>query len=281
MLKKIFILITFLGLIHCSSEKTKKNNSLMVAVLLFSQTQKSSSTTTPSFSVPSDTADTVTSAANHTGLDFRDKAKAVNGVRGAGISSGGVDVFSLTATGNTASIVLEWSGRRILNGSGIDFTVFENAFQYSANASTVFMEAIIVEVSQDNISYCGFSPSYNFSPKTTYSTTPSFWLRFAGITPTLYNLETNNFIGNDLYDLTKTGGDGFDLENLSAANDFGIGCSVTLRDKIKSEGFVYLRLTSATARTNPDTGSNYLQDVGAFGGGPDIDGVLARYRAVR
>ncbi len=281
MFKIIFVSINFVFLIQCNSEKSNKNNSMMVAALLFSQTQKSSSPTITTFSIPLDTADTVTSAPNDNGSGFRDKAKAVNGVRGGGISSGGVDVFSLTAKGSSASMVLEWSGRRILNGSGIDFTVFENAFQYNANSSTAFMEAIIVEVSQDNISYCGFSPSYNFTPKTTYSTAPSFWLRFAGITPTLYNVESNIFSGNDLYDTSKTGGDSFDLENLSATNDFGIGCNVLLRDKIKSEGFVYLRLTSATARTNPDTGANYLQDVGAFGGGPDIDGVLARYRAPR
>lgn len=281
MLHKIFILINFLGLIQCNTEKSNKNNSILLAALLFSQTQKSSSATTTTFSIPIDTADTVTSAPNHTGSDFKDKAKAVNGIRGTGIGSGSLDVFSLASTGVNASIVLEWSNRKILNGVGIDFIVFENAFRYNANAATVFMEAIIVEVSQDNINYCGFSPTYNFTPNTTYSNSPVSWMRFAGITPSLYNVETNILLGNDLYDVSKTGGDGFDLENLSATNDFGIGCSVLLRDKIKSEGFVYLRLTSATARINPDTTASYLQDPGSFGGGPDIDGVLARYRVPR
>ncbi|MBP6738460.1 MAG: LIC_13355 family lipoprotein [Leptospiraceae bacterium] len=276
------ITLLILGLVSCSSGKTNKNSSLLAAGLLLSQSSKSISSLSNSvIAVPADSADTVTYAPNHTGSGFQDKTKAVNGVRGAGLSSGSGDVFSLTATGANASMVLEWSGKRILNGSGIDFIVYENAFQYNSNPSTVFMEAVIVEVSQDNVSYCGFSPDYIFSPETTYNINPTYWKRFAGITPVIYNIESNVFSGNDLYDTSKTGGDGFDLDNLSATNDYNIGCNTTLRDKIKSEGFVYLRLTSATARTNLDTGANFLQDTGAFDGGPDIDGVMARYRGTR
>ncbi len=280
-MQKGLITIIVLGLTACSSGKSNKSNSVLAAVLLMSQSTKSSISASVAVTIPSDTADTVTSAPNHTGSGFQDKTKSINGVRGAGLSSGSGDVFSLTATGTNASMVLEWSGKRVLNGSGIDFIVFENAFQYNSNPSTVFMEAVIVEVSDDNVSYCGFSPDYTFSPETTYSTNPTHWKRFAGITPVIYNIETNIFSGNDLYDTTKTGGDGFDLDNLSATNDYNIGCNTTLRDKIKSEGFVYLRLTAATARTNADTGANFLQDTGAFSGGPDIDGVIARYRATR
>ena len=276
------ITLLILGLVSCSSGKTNKNSSLLAAGLLLSQSSKSISSLSNSvIAVPADSADTVTYAPNHTGSGFQDKTKAVNGVRGAGLSSGSGDVFSLTATGANASMVLEWNGKRILNGSGIDFIVYENAFQYNSNPSTVFMEAVIVEVSQDNVSYCGFSPDYIFSPETTYNINPTYWKRFAGITPVIYNIESNVFSGNDLYDTSKTGGDGFDLDNLSATNDYNIGCNTTLRDKIKSEGFVYLRLTSATARTNLDTGANFLQDTGAFDGGPDIDGVMARYRGTR
>ena len=275
------ITLLILGLAACSSGKSNKSNSILAAALLISQSTKSSISTSVAVIIPSDTADTVTSAPNNTGSGFQDKTKSINGIRGAGLSSGSGDVFSLTATGTNASMVLEWSGKRVLNGSGIDFIVFENAFQYNSNPSTVFMEAIIVEVSQDNVSYCGFSPDYTFSPETTYSTNPTYWKRFAGITPVIYNIETNIFSGNDLYDTSKTGGDGFDLDNLSGTNDYNIGCNTTLRDKIKSEGFIYLRLTAATARTNADTGANFLQDTGAFGGGPDIDGVIARYRATR
>jgi len=275
----IFILLGFLG---CSSAKANKNNTVLASMFVLSQpTHSKTPLSNNSIIIPEDTADTVTFAPNHTGIGFQDQTKAINGVRGSGTSSGSGDVFSLASIGSGASIVLEWSGKRILNGSGIDFIVFENVFYYNNNPLARFIEALIVEVSQDNVNYCGFSPDYTFSPETTYSINPTYWKHFAGITPSLYNAESNLLNGNDLYDLNKTGGDGFDLENLSATNDYNIGCNTTLRDKIQSEGFVYLRLTAATARTNIDTGVSFLQDTGAFGGGPDIDGVIARYRSTR
>ncbi|MBK8397872.1 MAG: LIC_13355 family lipoprotein [Leptospiraceae bacterium] len=278
--KSILSLIILLTSFGCNSDKQSINSQGFVSILLVSQNPKSFNNVL-SFTIPTDTADTITLAPNHTGIGFQDSAKAINGIRGAGTSAGSGDVFSLRATGAGASMVLEWNGNRVLNGSGIDFIVFENVFYYNNNSSARFMEAVIVEVSQDNSSYCGFSPNYTFSPETTYSNNPSYWSRFAGITPSIYNVENRIFSGNDLYDTNKTGGDGFDLEDLSAANDYNIGCDSTLRDKIKSEGFVYLRLTAASARTNSDTGTNFLQDIGAFGGGPDIDGVIARYRSAR
>lgn len=271
------LVILFLGIYCTPTSSGSKNMSGAAMLLIGSNLNRSSSA---SVSVPADTADTVTSAPSHTGSGFYDKTLAINGVRGGGSASGSTDVFSLNTTGTGASIVLEWSGKRVINGAGIDFIVFENPFQYNSNPSTVFMEPLFVEVSQDNVNYCGFSADYTNTPETTYSNNPANWLRFAGKSPVYYNVETNVLAGSDLYDVSKSGGDGFDLDNLSAANDFNIGCNTTLRDKIKTEGFIYLKLTAATSRTNPDTVAAFLQDSGAFGG-PDIDGVLARYRSAR
>ena len=276
--KKLIVIFIIFIAVQCSSSKSKRNNQVFASLLVMSQYKP---VTSSMVNIPEDIADTVTLAPNHTGIGFQDKTKAINGVRGAGTGSGSGDVFYLAATGVGASMVLEWSGKRVLNGSGIDFIVFENVFYYNGNSSARFMEATIVEVSQDNISYCGFSPDFTSSPETSYSTNPTHWTRFSGITPVLYNVESNVLSGNDLYDTSKTGGDAFDLEDLSAANDYNIGCDTTLRDNIKSNGFVYLRLTASTARINIDTSANFLQDTGAFGGGPDIDGVMARYRSVR
>lgn len=279
---KIFLTI-ILTLIQCNPQKSSSVNTVLTTILLLSQPSGSSTSKSFAVVIPEDTADTVTYAPNDNGDAgvFRDKNKAINGVRGSGKSAGSTDVFSLTSTGSNSSIVLEWKGKRIVNGSGIDFIVFENAFQYNNNSTTVFMEAVIVEVSQDNISYCGFSPDYINSSETIYSNNPIYWKGFAGISPVLYNIETNALTENDLYDPTKTGGDGFDLDDLTTANDYNIGCDLALSNKIKSDGFVYIRLTAATARINPDTGLTFLQDTGAFGGGPDIDGVIARYRTTR
>jgi len=274
----ILLFLLSIQLVNCGKISSPGEMQMAASILIMNSY---SQPLTQSKSIIEDTADTVTDAPNHTGVGFRDSRLAVNGVRGAGSSSGSGDVFSLASTGTSASITLEWKNKRVLNGSGIDFVVFENPFNYSGENASRYMEAIIVEVSQDNINYCGFSPDYTFSNESTYSKNPQYWQRFAGITPVLYNMDTNPLYGEDLYTPQKAGGDAFDLDNLSSSNDYGIGCSTILRDKIKSEGFIYIRLTSATARVNPDTAQNYLQDSGAFSGGADIDGVIAKYRASR
>jgi hypothetical protein len=277
---KILIFI-FLFLFNCETKQKKKNLELVAGFFFLNQTRQ----VAPSvqFQNPDSIADLVTQAPNHNGDDgsFRNSVKAINGIRGGGLNSGGLDVFSLTATGNQAVVVLEWRNKKILNGSGIDFIIFENPFLYNNNPNTVFMEPIIVEVSLDNQNYCGFSPNYTNANETVYANNPNLWQRFAGLTPVKYNVESNSFSGNDLFDISKVGGDGFDLDNLSQTNDFSIGCSSSLRDEIRTNGFVYLRLVAASSRINPDTSANFLQDTGAFGGGPDIDGVIARYRTNR
>ena len=45
--------------------------------------------------------------------------------------------------------------------------------------------------------------------------------------------------------------------------------------RVRTEGARYVRLTSAPALVNPDTGSPYVHD--AISSGADIDGVVARY----
>ena len=179
-------------------------------------------------------------------------------------------------------MTLEWAGQKVTNGTGIDFVVFENPFYYGGNSSSVFMEAIIVEVSQDNTNWCGFGPDYTNGDETTYSTDPSTWSNFAGKTPVLYNRDTNALSATDIFDSAQAGGDGYDLANLSDSNAFGTGCNTTLRNDIRdTNGFTYIRLTAATDRTNADTGAAFVQDSGAFGGGPDIDGVAARHLTAR
>ncbi len=219
-------------------------------------------------------ADVATSAPADEGAGFFDSYCALNGVRGLGSDNGSVDVFSLHGSGAGAAMVLEWSGRRVLNTTGADFVVYENVFVYVSNPTLRFVEPLIVEVSNDNSSYCGFAPDYSHSPETTFSQNPTHWLRFAGITPVFYNQESNPLTKTQLFDGTG-GGDAFDLDNLSDSNAFATGCNTTLRNSLRSSGFAYLRLRAGTSVINPDTGSVFGQDPGAFGGGPDIDGVIA------
>ncbi|HNH11215.1 MAG TPA: LIC_13355 family lipoprotein [Leptospiraceae bacterium] len=280
-LQKISILIlSLVFFIHCASSSSKSGKTKAAAMMLLLSGSVPKSSAAPIVQ-PDGLADSVTSAPNHTGEGFKNKSLAVNGVRGEGQFAGSTDVFSLAQTGAGASIVLEWQGKRILNGAGIDFNVFENPFQNSDTPSLLFMEPFFVEVSADNINYCGFNPLYTYSTPSQYSRNPAHWSRFAGITPVKYNVEKNPLTGNDIFDVSKAGGDAFDLDSLSADNTYSIGCSETLKNTLKTSGFVYLRLTAASARINPATGAYYPVDSGAYDNGPDIDGVIARYTASR
>ncbi|MBX7056679.1 MAG: LIC_13355 family lipoprotein [Leptospirales bacterium] len=225
-------------------------------------------------------ADVAASAPGNTGGVFYDVRCAVNGVRGAGDASGSTDVFSLNESGLTASMVLEWSGRRVLNGGGVDFVVYENAFFQSGNSSQRFMEAAIIEVSEDNISYCGFNPDYTNAPETSYSQDPTKWSRFAGINPVYYNQDQNPMTSANLFNGVG-GGDRFDLANLvDDSASFANGCSPALVTNLKASGFVYLRIRAASSLNNPATAAPFLRDPGAFNG-PDIDGAIAASVATR
>ncbi len=228
-------------------------------------------------------ADTVVSAPGSTGYGYDDSYCAVNGVRGLGLDNGSIDVYTMPATGSSAYMTLRWAGKRIVNGSGDDFIVYENPFQVSGSSSNIFLEALIVEVSADNAVWCGFGPNYTFAPETTFSSNPANWLNFAGLKPALYHQELNFLNAANTFTPSQGGGDFFDLANIVT----DAGCTAGIANNIKdtnslnaARGFLYLRLTAATARTNADSGQPFPQNSNAAGGGPDIDGVMARYSAV-
>jgi hypothetical protein len=191
-------------------------------------------------------------------------ALAVNGVRGAGPGAGGTDVLSLGYDPDRdASVTLRWSGRRVTNGPGPDFVVFENAFAIGSGGG-VFMDPAIVELSRDGVRWVPFPHDYLAPDETVYSDDPADWRGFAGLRPVLLHEEHNPV---DPFDSAAAGGDPFDLDALPA--DGGEA------DAIRAHGFVFLRLTTAPSRVNPDTGAPYVRDPVA--NGADIDGVYARY----
>jgi hypothetical protein len=228
-------------------------------------------------------ADTVTEAPGNTGSGTYNASGIIDGVRGAGTAAGATSgVFSLDNSGASSHVVVRWAGKKIKNGTGIDFIVFENAFYVSGSSAARFMDLAFVEVSNDNVNYCGFAPDYTNAPETTYSNNPAHWPRFAGKTPVLYNLDTNNLSATQLFqdnDANKepdlAGGDAFDLDDLSASNAYGNGCTTILRDELKTNGFIYLKLIPAARRINPDTGAAFVVD--GVSTGPDFDGIAARY----
>ncbi len=193
-----------------------------------------------------------------------DSYKAVNGVRGAGLYSGSLDVAQLNyIISNGNFIILKWKNKIVLNGPGKDFVVFENGFKYSGYTNRFFMDLIIVSVSTDAENWVDFPVDYTFPVESVYTDNPGYWVGFAGKTPVLYNEDSNK---TDPFNESLSGGDGFDLEDLP---DTDLGRA------IKSNGFRYIKLTTAPSCINPDTGTNFVKD--GMSNGADIDGVYARY----
>jgi hypothetical protein len=212
-------------------------------------------------------ADVVVEAPGDTGEGFGDAQHAVNGVRGCGDTCGSTDVFSLGLTpGVDDYVVLRWSGRRVLNGPGADFVVFENAFLRGGGPDR-FIDPVVVFVSRDGVTWVPFPHDYTAPDETAYSYDPASWPGFAGLGPVRLHAEDNPV---DPFDAEAAGGDGFDLDELP--DDDAEAAA------IKSEGFVYLKLVSAAAHENPDTGAPYPKE--PISNGPDIDGVYGRWLAV-
>ena len=228
-------------------------------------------------------ADSSVNAAVDAGT-FGDPTKATNKICGAGWASGGTDVYSTGSSSECESgencIALEWTGKRVLDATGVDFVVYENPFLYNNNASSRFIEAVIVEVSQDGTNWCSWNPSYSGTTSAPDLRNPGNYSDLAGITPVLFmQSSANSLSASDLFtEVTdsygnhlKGGGDGFDLSAPSFGTT-GSGCNTTLRNSIRSSGFVYVRLTTAYSRNS----SSFPIVSDSFDQKADIDGVVAR-----
>lgn len=222
-------------------------------------------------------ADVVTEAPGEIGSAFGNSLCAVNGVYGNGLNRGSLDVYSLKSSGTSTKcvagekcIVLEWAGRRVLSGAEADFVVFENPFNRTSTGR--FIEAVIVEVSQDGTSWCGWNPAYTGETESDiYDVTK--YVDVAGLEPVLFNQSTWTGTAADVFDVAKAGGDHFDLADLVASGSCDAG---TVSD-IQTDGFVYIRLTTANSRSPasfPLPGDSFDQTA-------DIDGVVARNVADR
>jgi len=263
-------------MIYCTPTSKNKDNDANLGLIVILQSQ----TARPDTSCPTKTlpngiplATTVISASSSVS-GFNDSSKTTNGICGGGETSGSLDVYSLNLTGSGATLKLSWGGKSVQNVSGTDFIVYENAFKISETSDRYLMDPMVVEVSVDDSVYCGFTLAYD-STSSTLNKIAS-WSGFAGLRPVLYNMGSTIFTLEELFTSTgsgflKGGGDGFDLEDLITSGT----CTTTIRNGIKSTGFKYLKLTSATAVTNPATGNAYTYPH-SFDNGPDIDGVVAK-----
>lgn len=114
--------------------------------------------------------------------------------RGGSLTEGSLDTVAL---GNGGVIVLGFEAA-ICDGPGPDFIVFENAFHAGSPSGPIFVEAGIVAVSPDDVTY------------TTFPYDPVSFIGLAGRSPVLSNPDN----GIDPFDPVAAGGDAFDLATL-------------------------------------------------------------------
>lgn len=272
-------------LISCEGKDNSSSQDQLGSLLLLTQSSAlrrstQSGTPCPPEELPAGVwiADEVVSApGNDPNREFGDASKATNGICGAGVGSGSLNIYELESEGSGAEIVLRWKGKKVENQEGVDFTVFENGFRFSASSNTYFVEPIVVEVSRDNAIFCGFTPGFRPGNDQSATAIRDDWESFAGLSPVLYNMTSNPIPSLELFDdankqangsthyMGKTGGDGFDLDDLKIDTD----CTSSVRQEIWDNGFIYLRLTASQARGFPAPS-------GVFRGAADIEGVIAR-----
>lgn len=222
-------------------------------------------------------ADEIISAPTSNGIGFKDSDCSADGIRGEGKFNGSLDVYSLEDSGSGSSIILRWSGVKVLPTSGIDFIVYENPFfigvQNNSNSfDNVFMEPVIVEVGNDLTNWCGWDPEYTNADPNTFVGNPIYWNRFAGITPFVYNQDTNPMTVSEVFDTDIVngggGGDGFDLADSNFGNS-GNGCNGTLKANIQASGFTYIKISAAKTILS-------ALPIDSAHANPDIDGVIAK-----
>jgi hypothetical protein len=279
----IFLTISFFQCNPFASNKdSSEKSATLLALAISSNIAQSSTPNCPPSTLPQDIliADEIISAPGASDRAFGDPSKAINGICGGGENNGSLDVYELEATGSGSSLILSWKNKRVLNSTGIDFIVFENSFKSQGTSNLYFIEPIVVDVSEDNVNFCGFTP--NFSGGGTATQLRDDWKNFAGLSPVFYNMTNLTLTAAEIfsdptqqssgfsYYMGKSGGDGFDLNSSS----FGSGCAVGVRDAIRTNGFVYLRLRSSQSQSFP-------APVGVFRQSSDIDGVIAKSTASR
>ncbi|TGM75668.1 LIC_13355 family lipoprotein [Leptospira levettii] len=275
--RHILFFFTYLWLFSCKESSLSSNDSLLALIPLLGASANAS-VCPKSSTLPSDIylANTVVSAsANVSG--FSDPKKAINGVCGAGELAGSLDVYALETTGAGATMVLSWGGRTVKNvPDSIDLIIYDNSFRISGDTNTYAMDPSVIQVSLDGSKYCGFNPSYTAGNINLIAS----WTKFGGLRPVYYNMTTNPLSNEDLFSdvgngFLLGGGDGFDLDDLDPNDPNGVNCDTTAANDIKTNGFKFVKITSASNVINPATSTNFPWPPGSYNGS-DIDGVVAR-----
>ncbi|MDZ7309288.1 MAG: hypothetical protein ONB49_19835 [candidate division KSB1 bacterium] len=120
----------------------------------------------------------------------------------------------LLSLGNGGEIILDFTDNYIVDGAGVDFTVFENSFYIAGDTTQPFIEAAFVAVSMDGWNWVEFP----------WDTTT--FAGFAGVTPTKDNQNPT--------DPRVSGGNSFDLADIGLP--FAKFVKLTDLGNLKKEG---------------------------------------------
>jgi hypothetical protein len=128
------------------------------------------------------------------------------------------DPRELISLGEGGWIIVKM-GRKIEDGPGVDFIIYENLLYWGGDYTNAYTEAAVVDVSQDGETWVRFDFDFIIDgptgPQGLPDTVPDNFIGFAGIEPTFANCDPNND-GNfddmiDPLDPEAGGGDHFDL----------------------------------------------------------------------
>ena len=125
-----------------------------------------------------------------------------------------------------------------------------------------FFDPLVVEVSPDGARWVAFEYDLVGGDETEWQADPTRWSGFAGLTPVWLHEELNPV---DPFS-AEAGGDTFDFAALPDG---------PTRDAVLSDGARFVRLTSASAVLNPDSGVPFPSD--PISNGADVDGVYAAW----
>jgi len=121
--------------------------------------------------------------------------------KGGGARSGSLDVVSL---GDGGHVTVAFAGNTIVDGPGVDFIVFENAFDVGGDPMNRYAEPGTVGVSQDGATWVDYPCTATAYP----------WGQCAGWHPVFANADTNTI---DPTDPAVAGGDPYDLADVGLA----------------------------------------------------------------
>ena len=180
------------------------------------------------------------------------------------------ELFSL---GDGGYIILKL-GRKVVDGDGPDFIVFENPFFKGGNPDNVFIEAAVVDVSQDGTDWHRFPFDYEPNGENPWSN-PDNFSGFAGINPVYANCDPKKF--TDPLDTSKSGGDLFDLADvgldwIAYVKIIDTGNAATYPDsQIYDSDGDPVDDTGNHGFTSPPTAGFDLDAVGVINGGDELE----------